>query len=248
MTSKNNISLHQIFLGLQENMRAKLSLNRRVLKHPVAKGDASELEWIDLLSTYLPTRYRVEKAFVIDHNGAISEQIDIVIFDRHYSPFLFRQNGQTYIPAESVYAVIEVKSILTKTNIQYASKKIASVRKLKRTSAYIVDRGKKCDPRPLTHIFGGILAIDGTISKRTARELFRKHENQWIDFGCSLDGNAFFVDFQNKDCCEMSKAEESLIFFFLKLLNSLQSVGTVAPMEIDKYAQKLKADQITIKN
>ena len=55
-------------------------------------------------------------------------------------------------------------------------------------------------------------------------------------------------NFREKDCCELSKAEESLVFFFLRLLSSLQSVGTVAPMEIDKYAQKLKADRITIKH
>jgi len=126
-------------------MRAKLSLNKKILTHPVSKGNASELEWLSMLSSYLPTRYKVEKAFVIDSEGKVSDQIDIVIFDRHYSPFLLRQNGATYVPAESVYAVIEVKPTLNPASIRYTADKAASVRRLKRTSAPIVHAGGKID-------------------------------------------------------------------------------------------------------
>ena len=239
MTKFNQVKLRQIFLGLQEQMLAKLSLNREILKHPVAKGDATELEWIELLSTYLPTRYRVEKAFVIDHRGRLSEQIDVVIFDRHYSPFLFKQNGQIYIPAESVYCVIEIKPKLKAESLRYTTGKVASVRNLKRTSACIIDKGKRCEPRPLTHIFGGLLTIDGVLTKVLADNLLRESDNKFLDFGCSLGGNAFYINYKDRQNVEMSSENDSLIFFFLKLLNELQSVGTVAPMEIDKYAKKL---------
>lgn len=124
MKIDKNINIREIFLGLQEQMRSKLSLNRTILTHPVSKGDASELEWVDMLGGYLPKRYQVEKAFVIDYEGGVSDQIDIVIFDRHFSPFLLRQNGATYIPAESVYAVIEVKQELSPKNTRYAAQKL----------------------------------------------------------------------------------------------------------------------------
>jgi hypothetical protein len=39
---------------------------------------------------------------VVDSEGNVSDAIDIVVFDRHFSPFLFRQEGVCYIPAESV--------------------------------------------------------------------------------------------------------------------------------------------------
>ena len=123
MKSKQRINIRDIFLGLQEQMRAKLTLNRKILTHPVSKGDANELEWIDMLSAYLPSRYRADRAFVIDCEGNMSDQIDIVIYDRHYSPFILKQNGATYIPAESVYAVVEVKPTLSPQNIRYASQK-----------------------------------------------------------------------------------------------------------------------------
>ncbi|MFX1514246.1 MAG: DUF6602 domain-containing protein [Promethearchaeota archaeon] len=239
MAKSNQVKLRQIFLGLQGQMLAKLSLNREILKHPVAKGDATELEWIELLSTYLPTRYRVEKAFVIDHRGRLSEQIDVVIFDRHYSPFLFKQNGQIYIPAESVYCVIEIKPKLDAKSLRYAAEKVASVRKLKRTSAPIIDKGKQCEPRPLTYIFGGLLTIDGVLTKALADKLLEENDNKFLDFGCSLGGNAFYIDYKDRQSVEISSNEDSLIFFFLKLLDELQSVGTVAPMEIGEYAKKL---------
>jgi hypothetical protein len=34
---------------------------------------------------------------------ALREQVDIVIYDRQYSPFLFNQNGAKCVAAESVY-------------------------------------------------------------------------------------------------------------------------------------------------
>ena len=113
----------QLFLGLQKQMIVQLSANRENIVHPGTKGDASELSWIEMLQNYLPQRYQVRKAFVLDSTGELSEQIDIVIFDRHYSPFLFNQDGALYVPAESVYAVIEVKQDLNKEQIEYAGSK-----------------------------------------------------------------------------------------------------------------------------
>ena len=91
MKSKK-LDLNKVFVGLQNQMEAKLAFNRKILLHPVEKGEGSELEWIDMLSTYLPKRYSVSKAHIIDHIGNVSEQIDIVIFatqigtkDKRYS-------------------------------------------------------------------------------------------------------------------------------------------------------------------
>lgn len=65
----NKINIRDIFLGLQRQMKSKLSFNKKILTHPVAKGDASEAEWINMLASYLPNRYRADRAFVIDYEG-----------------------------------------------------------------------------------------------------------------------------------------------------------------------------------
>jgi len=240
--SKKAINVRQIFLGLQNQMRAKLSLNKEILTHPVAKGDASELEWVDMLATYLPRRYQVDKAFVIDCQGNISEQIDIVIFDRHYSPFMLRQNGATYVPAESVYAVIEVKPVLNIKNIKYASKKACSVRKLHRTTAKIVHAGGEIKaPKKPFDIIAGILTIEGKLSNSMEAQLKAFRPKCFLNFGCSLDKESFWVKKNESDITlEKSNPNEGLIFFFLNLLSELQKVGTVPAMDIQCYAERFK--------
>ena len=108
---------------------------------PVAKGDASEKAWLELLQTYLPERYQAETAHVVDSEGVFSEQIDIVVFDRQYSPFIFNYQGQKIIPAESVYAAFEAKQSIDADQVAYAQKKVASVRRLHRTSLPIPHAG-----------------------------------------------------------------------------------------------------------
>ncbi len=224
-------------------MRAKLTLNRRILTHPVAKGDASELEWIEMLSSYLPNRYCADKAFVIDYEGNVSEQIDIVIYDCHYSPFILKQNGLTYIPAESVYAVIEVKPTLNTANINYASRKAFSVRRLKRTAAPIVHAGGTIDkPKEPFNILAGILTIDGRCTNALQGKLAKFSPEKFINFGCSLDHVSFW--FQNKDkygCIfEKSAQKDALIFFFLNLIAELQRLGTVSAIDLNAYIKAFK--------
>ena len=86
---------------------------------------------------YLPKRYAVDSAIVIDSNGKTSDQMDVVIYDPQYTPTLLDQHDHKYIPAEAVYAVMEVKPTVNKGYLDYAGKKAASVRRLNLTSAQI---------------------------------------------------------------------------------------------------------------
>ena len=113
-----HIELQKLFAGLQNQMTAQLSTDREFITHPGSKGDALENTWIEWLRNYLPNRYSVEKAIVIDCEGNTSDQIDIVIYDNWYTPFIFTQNGFQYIPAEGVYAVFEVKPKISKKFIK----------------------------------------------------------------------------------------------------------------------------------
>lgn len=102
--------LRDIFLGLQGKMVGTLDAHRMATDNKVAKGAASELQWREMLAKYLPERYSVTEGFVLDCAGKISDQLDIIIYDRQYSPLLFDEDGTRYVPAESAYAVFEVKA------------------------------------------------------------------------------------------------------------------------------------------
>src|SRR5208282_2750568 len=140
-TTPKKIDLNKVFLGLQEQMIAALSTDREIIRHPATKGTATELHWLRMLGDYLPKRYSVDNAFVLDCEGNLSDQIDVVIYDRQYSPFLFNQDGAKHVPAESVYAVLELKQELNGANVLYAAEKAASVRRLRRTIAPIPHAG-----------------------------------------------------------------------------------------------------------
>ena len=134
-------SLAQLLAGLHDDIQNRLATARQTFGHPVTTGDASERVWLDLLQKYLPERYKAEKGHVVDSNGTFSDQIDVVVFDRQYSPFIFHYEGQIIIPAESVYAAFEAKQTINAAHIDYAQKKVASVRRLHRTSLPIPHAG-----------------------------------------------------------------------------------------------------------
>ena len=240
-------NLKEIFYNLQKQMVHRLAADRKIIFHSTSKGDASELNWIAWLKTYLPRRYEVDKAFIIDSNNRFSEQIDLVIYDRQFSPFVFNQDGTLYIPAECVYAVFEVKQEFNKENFQYAAEKIKSVRMLNRTSAAIVHAGGHIPtPKPPLRILGGILTLasewadpfgepfQGCVSNLT--------DYDQIDIGCILEKASFTIDYQESAFSfELSTQEEALIYFFLKLLSHLQKLGTVPAMDIEAYARAINS-------
>jgi hypothetical protein len=119
-------SLSQLLAGLHNDIQQRLETVRKSFGHPVTKGDASEKVWLELLQTYLPQRYQAATAHVVDSKDMFSDQIDVVVFDRQYSPFIFRYQGQIVIPAESVYAVFEAKQSMNAGQVDYAQKKVAT--------------------------------------------------------------------------------------------------------------------------
>src|SRR5258708_4616753 len=152
------IDLHRVFLRVQDQMLANLSTSD-VFEHPTACGAATERHWIQLFNRYLPQRYRATSAFIIDADGRRSRQIDIAVYDRFYSPMLFHDDSGPHVPAESVYAVFEVKQTLCAKWIADAGRKAASVRCLRRTSAPLLSAGPLLPPKPPFPILAGILSL-----------------------------------------------------------------------------------------
>lgn len=262
---KKMIDLKDLFHGLQEQMQASLKVNREFIGHPGSKGDATEQHWIEFLRNYLPDRYKVDKAIVIDSTGSISEQMDVVIYDAIYTPFIFNQDGFMYIPAESVYAVFEVKQDV-KGYIEYAAKKVESVRKLKRTSIAMVASGTTIPARPLTKIIGGILTTTSSYSgNNTVKMQLEKLKGlQTLDLGCLCDAGSFYIDYKETipkdidpimDNCkyieqiyesrevneiEFSNKNVSLFTFFLQLVSYLKSIGTVPAIDVNAYLKTIR--------
>lgn len=241
----NNTNLKNLFAALQEEMRAKARTSE-VLNHPADMGDNSEYSWINWFNAYLPKRYKAAKATVIDSCGNVSDQIDIVVYDEQYSYLAFRKDNILYIPAESVYAVFEIKQNLNKENMEYAGDKAESVRRLERTSAPIPHAGGKYEPKKPHRIIAGILTTDTQwaelFGEPFKRCLDRYGEDQQIDCGCVLQKGSFYYDYKEREL-KTSRQEESLVFFFLQLLSLLQKLATVPAIDYNAYMEVLEISQ-----
>lgn len=239
------VDLKLLFTGAQQQLSAHLKHARAAIGHPGDKGAVSENEWLELLAQFLPQRYCVAKATVIDSTGATSESIDIVIFDRQYSPLVFQQRGFCYVAAEAVYGVFEVKQSLNAGHLEYAAKKAASVRRLKRTSAAVTDiRGNTPLKAPIP-ILAGLLTTDVEWTTDTAEQHVRKHTegldaDHTLDLLCAADSLGFEVA-SGVDGTQVraSGPDTGLVFFLFGLLQRLQQVGTVAPIDFAAYRSSI---------
>lgn len=199
--------------------------------HPVAKGDLTENQWAQFLKGFLPNRYDVAKGFVFDSRGDVSDQIDIVIFDPFHSPLIYdAPTGEKYVTAESVYAVFEVKQTADKRHLEYAQKKIDSVKSLHRTSRSMIASGRQLKARELPDIIGGLLTTD-SVSQKRLKKLIPDYTD--IDIVCAAKMGTFH---KRDGCVYESSKDEALFSFFFLLLDELFKLGTVGAIDIRDYA------------
>ena len=233
--------LSQLFKSLHEDIRQELEIARMSFNHPGTKGDVSEKVWRKLFKTYLPKRYRVASAHIVDSKERFSDQIDVVIFDRQYSPFIFCYEGKKIIPAESVYAVFEVKQAINSTNIGYTKRKIGSVRQLTRTNLPVPHVGGIQQPRPLFSILGGILTFESDWKPKLGRPLIESLDNSSdnkLDCGCIAEKGYFFLDSESTSYT-IKDSEKSATEFLFWLISQLQSRATVPMIDIQAYTKWL---------
>lgn len=242
----SNWSLTEILRGLHDDIHSRLEIVRKTLEHPGTKGDASEEVWLSLLNQYLPSRYRAEKAFVVDSKGNFSDQLDVVIFDRQYSPIIFKYQSATIIPAESVYAVFEAKQIINAENITYAQNKISSVRSLRRTSLPIPHAGGTYPAKPPGHIYGGILAFESEWKPAMGNSLQKALNTDFgcVDIGCVAAHGYFFMEEENKSGkvtkeYKILSTDKPATSFLFKLIASLQSLATAPMIDVLAYSEWL---------
>lgn len=218
----------------QDILRSNLKI---LLDHPVSKGEHCESAWIDFFRGFLPNKYAIDKGFVFDSKGNVSEQIDIIIYDALYTPLVFgTDSGEKFVTAESVYAVFESKPRINKTTLKYADEKINSVTSLHRSNRKMIASGKPINQRKLTPILGGILAINSVGCDKIS-EYVKLYKG--IDFGCAINQFTFHVRRnENRDFLTLTNSakDETILSFFYLILDELYKLGTVAGLDIRDYA------------
>jgi hypothetical protein len=241
MSFKVEWSLPRLMRALHERIEQDLKTAREALGHPVAKGDGSEAVWTTLFRKYLPQRYAVDKATIVDSHGQFSDQIDVVLFDRQYTPLIFELQNEIIVPAEAVYALFEAKQEIKAEFVRYAQQKVATVRRLHRTSAPVqtIDGQRTASPQP---ILAGFLAFESawktaTIGKYLSPVLAADQDEGRLDFGCIAAYGTFGCEGAN--CVSSAPHDKATTCFLLELITRLQRMGTAPAIDMAAYARWL---------
>lgn len=131
------------YAGLTQRMLSEISTISERMSHAGEKGRNNEYVLSEFLNENLPKRYSVSTGKVLAAGGKESGQIDLIAHDRLNTPALIDARAWSLVPVESVYAVISVKTTLTKTELRDSTSSIATVRSLPRTAAILYDTDHK---------------------------------------------------------------------------------------------------------
>lgn len=235
-----NWSLTELLGEVGAEVERDLSAARKLIAHSGEKGAATEEIWRMLLRRHLPARYKVDTGFIVDTAGTFSEQIDIIIFDRQYSPLVFELGSRKIFPAESVYAVFEVKQTIDAELILYARQKLGCVRRLHRTNLPVRDLSGNPVERPLLRILGGVLSLESEWNPpfgnafKAALDAPSDGDDR-LDLGCVASRGWF----NTGDGVNVKEGKTSATAFLFHVISRLQQAGTVPMIDMSAYAAHL---------
>jgi hypothetical protein len=132
-----------------ERVKALSSLN-----HKLTKGELKELFVSAILRRFLPIQFDIGTGIIVNHRGDQSRQTDIVIYDNRVMPPFIKEQAIGVYPAESVIAVLEVKSLLSKKELLSAETSAVQLYDTVYSPAGFYQGYSPPSPKPLCGIIG----------------------------------------------------------------------------------------------
>ncbi len=120
----NNIK--EMFSNLEESIVNRMNIK---IEHNLEDGKYREELIRDFLKNIIPSKYSITNGFIIDSDKNMSDEMDIIIYDTNYVPPFFKET-YSVIPIESVIAVIQVKTTLSKKELAKAVTNLNSIDRL----------------------------------------------------------------------------------------------------------------------
>jgi hypothetical protein len=114
--------------------------------HKGIRGDERAASLAQFLRQRLPERFGVGKGEVLDYLDHRTGQLDLVVYDQSSSAPISAQNENLLLPCEALYIAIEVKSIVTQTELDKSFKAAARLRELRPFKAHFVAPRKDGSP------------------------------------------------------------------------------------------------------
>lgn len=100
--------------------------------HPGEYGVYREKICKRFLRQFIPNDFDISSGFVVNNIGLISTQCDIVIYHKETTPLISDYNNNFFFTNETVVAIGEVKSKLSKTELKKALNKLAICKQIRK--------------------------------------------------------------------------------------------------------------------
>lgn len=225
-------------------MAEQVALISDEIKNAGMKGSGGEEVILQFLRKYLPKKYAVGQGKIVDFSGKESRQIDILIYDALNTVPFFEDGKNVIIPIENVFAVIEVKTSINKTNFIDTLEAFNFVFDLQTPVEYITLRSRELAIKDLSlvnyfkrHPKCFIIGLDASksTSVKTLMPIYlsfvRKHKIKFplVSF-CGILNDVFFIDIldekkaeEAENPCEVyvnNSSNDTLLFFLLNLISS----------------------------
>lgn len=127
---EDNVAI-QIYKQINRMLNEKLN-QAKIINHNLEKGLGNENALREVFRDFFPLRFGIAKGKVINSEGSLSKQCDIIIYDQINCPKLFiDENQNQIIPIEGVYYVMEVKTTLNSEKMKESFDNLFSVYNLK---------------------------------------------------------------------------------------------------------------------
>lgn len=132
MQKKFNIS--QFIEDLGEDLVTIFSRSSKEAIHPDEVGKLKEINITKQIESILPSGVGVGRGYVFDSEGNISNQCDLILYEKNLIPVFVRDGNveYSYFPCEGVIAVGEIKSTLTIDELKSSIEKLEKIKNLKR--------------------------------------------------------------------------------------------------------------------
>lgn len=231
--------LRQFFEASSESMKLYFKQVTSQIEHHGEKGSAREEKIKELLEKYLPRKYSLTNGTVINAKDKQSKQVDIIIHDNLFTPILEDFQSSKVIPIESLYGMIEVKSTLSKVELNKCIKNIKSVKEL--------------NPNQKLLKVGCVFAYTSDSSLETIRNNLEELSIElptslMINFICILD-KGLIIPLRKENLLEISvnnneeilygvidNPNDALLLFYIYLSTMLNSTAISVPNLIE-YAE-----------
>lgn len=253
-----SMDLEKLFSEISIKMRSDLEQARVSLDHAGLKGQAVEDKVREFLRQYLPKSLDISTGKLVDSEGTLSKQLDIIISDAQKTPTFYQSGEVRVIPAECVYAVVEVKAYLNKQELNKAFENMKSVKNLTkvayfrpngvvRSSSFLYGKDWDCWP---TNYF--IFAYDSDKLETITLNLhaIQQHEDvhKRIDSICVLnkgvvineDDNGMYSALPSTTTpAKFFETEKSLLLFYI-FISIILNQAKMNPFNPHTYIGKMR--------